>query len=295
MVPNANFHTGKMKSRPVVALAVALVMVASSVTLLFAHDLFLKPRAFFVAPNTTIRLAAMNGTFTTSEGTVTADRLVDLAIVGPTARMRADTAAWTTPGKASQWEAKVGATGTYVLGASLRPRLITMKAPAFEAYLRDDGLPDILAARKASGETARPSTERYSKHVKALVQVGENRSANYSTVLGYPAELVPIENPYDLPKSTRVLHVRALVDGRAVPDQVVLAGGRTNSGARIAPQSVRTDSEGVATVALSTPGVWYVKFIRMVRVPASARDSVDYESKWATLTFAIPEPGRRAR
>jgi hypothetical protein len=269
------------------ALPLSIVMIGLSATLVAAHDLFLKPDAFFVAPGATVHLTAMNGTFTTSEASVTADRLIDLAIVGPAGRTRGEMSAWTAPGKASKWDVKLGAAGTYVLGASLRQRLITMKGPAFNDYLKDDGLPDILAARKAKGELAKPSTERYAKHVKALIQVGDARSSSYSTVLGYPAELVPIENPYEVARGARVLHVKALVDGRPMPDQVILAGGRTLSGGRIAAQNVRTDAQGVATIALATPGVWYVKFIRMVRVPAVPRDSVDYESKWATLTFAV--------
>ena len=262
-------------------------MIGASVTLAVAHDLFLKPESFFVAPDALVHLSAMNGTFTTSEASVTGDRLLDLAIVGPNGRVRGETSAWTAEGKESRWDAKVGGAGTYVFGASLRPRLITMKGAAFNAYLKDDGLPDILAARKASGELGRSSTERYAKHVKSLVQVGDARSESYATVLGYPAELVPLENPYEATRAARVLHVRALIDGQPVADQVVLAGGRTASGARFAPQTVRTDAQGVATIALGTPGVWYVKFIRMVRVPAPSKDSVDYESKWATLTFAV--------
>jgi len=43
----------------------------------------------------------------------------------------------------------------------------------------------------------------------------------------------------------------------------------------------------VARVTLASTGVWYVKFIRMRRVSSSAADSVDYESKWAPLTFAL--------
>lgn len=267
-------------------LVIALGMIAASATLVLAHDLFLKPDAFFVAPNATLHLTALNGTFTTSEGTVTVDRLLDLAIVGPAGRTRGDTATWSAPGKASKWHAQVGAAGTYVLGASLRPRLITLKGSQFNAYLKDDGLPDVLAARKANGELAAPATERYAKHVKALVQAGDARTPSYATVLGYPAELVPVENPYEVARGARVWHVKALVDGKPVPDQVVLAGGRRPSGERIAAQAVRTDAQGIATISL-TPGVWYVKFIRMVRVPAAPKDSVDYESKWATLTFAV--------
>ena len=276
-----------MTSRPLRPVAAALVLLCGAATFAFAHDLFLKPAAFFVAPNSTVRLTALNGTFSTSEASVTADRLLDLAVVGPDGRARGDTAAWSAKGKASTWAANVGAAGTYVFGASLRPKQITLTGAQFNAYLADDGLPDILAARKGSGELAKPSTERYAKHVKALVQVGDARTASFGTVLGYPAELVPLDNPYEAVRGSRVLRVKALVDGAPMPDQVVLAGGRTASGNRIASQTVRTDAQGVARVALGTRGVWYVKFIRMVKIPASARDSVDYESKWATLTFAV--------
>jgi uncharacterized GH25 family protein len=242
---------------PVRIATIALALVISLATLAMAHDLFLKPDAFFVAPNGTVHLTALNGTFSTSEGAVSADRLLDLAIASPAGTAKGDTTAWRAQGKASRWTATVGAAGTYVFGTSLRPRLITLDGAKFNAYLADDGLPDILAARKAGGELARGATERYAKHVKALVQVGD------------------------------ALRVRALVDGAPVANQVVLAGGRTASGGRIKEQSVRTDASGEAAIRLATPGTWYVKFIRMTRIAAAAHDSVDYESKWATLTFAV--------
>ena len=276
-----------MTSRPLPTVVAALVLICATATFALAHDLFLKPDVFFVAPNGTARLTALNGTFSSSESSVTADRLLDLAVVGPAGRVKGDTAAWSAKGKASTWVTVVGAAGTYVFGASLRPKQITLTGVQFNAYLADDGLPDILAARKASGELAKPSTERYAKHVKALVQVGDARTESFGTVLGYPAELIPLDNPYATVKGSRTLRVKALVDGAPMPDQVVLAGGRTAAGKRIASQTVRTDAQGIASITVGTRGVWYVKFIRMVKVPASARDSVDYESKWATLTFAI--------
>ena len=42
----------------------------------------------------------------------------------------------------------------------------------------------------------------------------------------------------------------------------------------------------VVRFALSAPGRWFVKFIHMV--PGTGR--VDYESKWATLTFEVAAP-----
>ena len=60
------------------------------------------------------------------------------------------------------------------------------------------GIPDVLAARERDGELGVPAWERYAKHVKAVVQVGESSSGPFDTVLGYPAEIVALVNPYTL-------------------------------------------------------------------------------------------------
>jgi len=46
----------------------------------------------------------------------------------------------------------------------------------------------------------------------------------------------------------------------------------------------RSDTAGIARFVLNRAGKWYVKFIHMVPV---SHDSVNYESKWATLTFEV--------
>lgn len=114
--------------------------------------------------------------------------------------------------------------------------------------------------------------------------MGDARTQNHETALGYPAELVPLANPYTL-QVGQVLRVRALVEGEPVANQVVLSGGRTTSGARIAQRSVRTDSAGVAQVRITSRGAWYVKLIQMQR--AAGDTTIDYESKRATLTSGV--------
>lgn len=249
-----------------------------------AHDLFLKPENFFAAPGTSVSVRVLNGTFTTSESPVARDRLRDLSLVGPRGMTKVDTALWDTTATASRITLPVGESGTYLLAASLRHREITLQAKDFNSYLASDGVNDVLAARKRSGELGLAARERYSKHVKALLQVGAARSAGFDTPLGYPAELVPLDNPYALGKG-KTIRIRALVDGSPVANQIVLAGGRTPSGSRISPQMVRTDAAGVARVRLATRGAWYVKFIHMAR--SRADTTIDYESKWATLTFGV--------
>lgn len=272
-----------MARRALRVVVTASVMVLLSVAIASAHDMFVKPDRFFVAPDSEVLVRLLNGTFSKSENSIARPRLLDISVVGPQGRERIDTAAWSAAGDTSTFRVRTGAPGTYVVSVSTRPSALAMTASEFNAYLRDDGIPDALAERRRSGELGRGAKERYAKHVKALLQVGEQRTDGYATELGYPAEIVPLANPYAM-RVGEVLRVRTLVDGRAVPNQYVLYGGRTLNGERIAQRGVRSDSAGVARIPLRARGTWFVKFIHMAR---PAGDSVDYESKWATLTFQL--------
>jgi len=260
----------------------AFLLLAVSATCLLAHDLFLKLDSYFVPPNTNVRVAVLNGSFSTSEGPVTPDRLLDLSLVGPTQRRAIPRTSWIPSGDSTWLTIRTSAPGTYVIGASLSPRQIALSGEDFNSYLKEDGVPDVLNARTLNGELGLPAREQYQKHVKAVLQVGEARTDAYATVLGYPAELVPLSNPYAMHIGD-TLAVRAFLDGEPVANQLVIAGGE-HDGQTIGETWSRSDSAGVARFALSEAGKWYIKFIHMVPVTG---DSVNYESKWATLTFQV--------
>jgi uncharacterized GH25 family protein len=268
--------------RRVATLTGALLLVSAIAA--GAHDLFVQPARFFVDENADVVVRVLNGTFSKSENSIDRARLADVSVVSPSGRQPIDTAVWSAVGDTSRFPLRTGAAGTYVVGVSIKPNVITLKAKDFNQYLREDGIPDVLAARERTGELDRPARERYSKHVKALIQVGRARSEHFATELAYPAEVVPLENPYAL-RVGSVLRVRTLVDGKAAANQYVLFGGRTPGAARIAQRAVRSNAEGIARVPLRARGTWYVKFINMARPEGDT--AVDYESKWATLTFQL--------
>jgi uncharacterized GH25 family protein len=265
---------GGMKQRIFIIVLLFLALAGS----LKAHDLFLKLDSYFVVPGSTLLVQVLNGTFNASEGAVAKDRVRDIAVVTPAGRTRLDTSAWTVHGDTSVLTVSTGESGTYVIGASLRPRELKLEAKDFNDYLAHDGVPDVLETRRKARELDRPARERYSKHVKALVQVGNRPTKGYQAVLGYPAELIPLDNPYNLTPGG-MLRVRATVEGQPLANQLVIAGGSTGQ------QSMRTDSSGVARVRIASRGAWYVKFIHMR--PAAGDTTIDYESKWATLTFGV--------
>lgn len=51
--------------------------------------------------------------------------------------------------------------------------------------------PDMLDARTREGDLQKPAVERYSKHVKTLIQVGTTPSNHYSTVMAIPPSSCP--------------------------------------------------------------------------------------------------------
>ncbi len=262
----------------------AILLLIISVSVAAAHDMFAKPAAFFVAENSVTLVRVLNGTFSKSENSIARTRVQDISLVSPSGRERIDTAGWTVAGDTSTFSVKTGGPGTYVASASTRPNIIALSGEDFNLYLKDDGIPDELEARRRAGELNRGVRERYSKHIKALLQVGTARTESYATALGYPAELLPLTNPYSL-RVGQTLRLQTLVDGKPAANQYVLYGGRTPSGARIEQRNVRSDSKGVAAIPLAERGVWYVKFINMARLTGDP--DADYESKWATITFEV--------
>jgi uncharacterized GH25 family protein len=266
-------------SRVLTTLAL-LVLVAAGAR---AHDMFFRLTHYFVSPGDKVRAPLLNGTFSKSENSIVWDRITDLSVTSPAGRVKQDSAHWDTRTDTSWLSFTTGKAGTYLVGLSTGTKELDEKGKDFNEYLRTDGVPDVLAARTRAGELAKAVREKYSKHVKAVLQVGDARSGEWATVLGYPAELVPMTNPADLRKGDE-LALRCLVDGAPMPGQFVLYGGRGAGESRIEGRSARSGKDGVVRVKFDRPGVWYVKFIRMVPVHDGR---VDYESKWATISFEV--------
>jgi hypothetical protein len=248
-----------------------------------AHDLFLKFDSFFLEPNakTTVRL--MNGYFNRSENAVARDRILDVSVVTPSGdRINPPASDWRDDKESALLSLQTGGEGTYVAGVSTNPREITLKAAEFNDYLRHDGVPDTLAQRRREKELGKPARERYSKHVKAIFQVGESRTGGFKTALGYPVEVILQQNPYEL-KIGNTLEVLCVKDGKPIANQFVMAGRESNRRV-IALPGVRSDANGIARVKLAGRGKWFVKFIHMTKLKQS---DLDYESQWASLTFEI--------
>ena len=284
--------------RVFVALATVAVLTIVVVTAVRAHTMFLKLDSFFLEPNSTGVVALFNGDFDLSENVITRDRMLDVSVVGPAGTTHPPESAW-TDSAVFHWspdsvdtailEFETGGPGTYLIGVSTAARVFDLTAEEFNEYLVHDGIVDAIAQREAAGKTDDEATERYSKHVKAVVQVGGARSGEWSHELGYPVEFIPLRNPYELGAGEE-LQVRFLRAGQPVGNQLVYASydehhGHDAAGEHVEAVTTRTNADGVATIPLNGTGRWYVRTIHMVET--TDEPDVDYESNWATLTFEV--------
>jgi hypothetical protein len=269
-----------------------LVLLALAAPLLYAHDLFVKLDTFFVEPNSSVVIPILNGTFQLSENSITRDRVPDISVVSPAGRERIDTTAWLAEGDTTFLTITTADPGTYVVGASTNPRDLGLDAADFNEYLAHDGIPDVLAARERDNELEKDVWERYSKHVKAVFRVGvpkrwwqfwrDKEGTEYQTVLGYPAEVIPLVSPYELEVGDEI-EVRCMVDGAPAANQYVMIGGQAEDEV-FEVRGSRTNDDGVVAFTLDSPGRYYIEFINMVPSPV---EDIDYESKWATMTFEL--------
>ena len=107
--------------------------------------------------------------------------------------------------------------------------MIELSAEDFNEYLRHDGILDTLEERQEDGTSGDPANERYSKHVKAILQVGGTTSDSWKHSLGYPIEFVPLSDPNEL-SAGDTLQAKVLVDGEPLADYLVYASSEDHHG-----------------------------------------------------------------
>lgn len=265
-------------------IAIRLLSFLAIVILCSSHELFLKSDSHFLEPNTSGLMYLFNGTFDTSENEITRDRIINAKIMGPNYQFEPSESDYYAEDNITYLKYTSGESGTYVAGISTLPRVLEMNADDFNEYLEHEGLENTIAEREKAGITNNGAKERYSKHVKALLQVGEKTSIDFMKPLGYPIEFVPLNNPFEITLGDRVAF-KLLRDGKPLANQTVhYSTSVPGKDAHDSENSVKSNANGMVSIKPTSLGKWYVATIHMEKKEG---DVVDYESNWATLTFEI--------
>ena len=273
--------------RKLVKTAAALLIAVGGVSGASAHEMFLKANNYVQPANSEQTVSLINGTFDKSENAIDRARMNDVTVLGAGKKSHPANDSWTDDETTSYLKYKTGKPGTYVVGVSTKPKVLTMSREDFIAYLKHDGVLDTLDDFTKNSKLEEVS-ERYSKHVRAVVQVGGERTDDYAEKLGYPVEIILDQNPYDL-RFGDELGFQVLYKGEPAAHQIVRASyegfhGHDASGGHINSVDMRTDAEGRAKFLLSNKAVWYLSLIHMEKVD---EPDVDYESNWATITSSV--------
>ena len=263
-------------TRPVLWIALTGASAASA----SAHDFWIEPGTFRPEAHRIATIGLRVGeAFVGEKVPRNAEKIERFSLIGPEGEKEIVGLDGTDPAGA----VRLGGPGLYLAVYRTKRTNITLPAAKFEAYLREEGLDHVLAAREQRGTQKEPGREVYSRCAKSMLLVGapEGGGTGFDRPAGLRLELVALSNPYALAPGDS-LPVTVLYEGAP------LAGVKVVAMERGAPQDVassRTDAKGRATLPLARPGTWLVTCVHMSEAPKGTE--ADWESLWASLTFEV--------
>ena len=254
---------------PAVMLAIALTTSA------LAHDTWLIPDQFILAPKSTVTLDMTSGMeFPKLDVGPKPERVqsAQCRLAGKTFDITNKAAA----PHSLQFQTELADVGVATFWVKLPARSIELKPEEVKEYLDEVDAPEALRKQWAEMKPQRWK-ESYTKHQKTFARVGEPTSdRSWAEPVGTFLEIVPEKDP-TLLKTGDDFPVRVLKDGKAFADFSLnaVSAGQTKGETR------KTDSDGRVTFRLDAAGRW---LLRGTDIRKSNQPETDWESDFVTLT-----------
>ena len=236
-------------------------------TLVFAHETWLQPEKFVAAPDESVQVTLrISDGKSVRDANLKPDRILRVELVKEDRHM---------PLPLQSGDATVTAVpvppGPSVVVMETEPKHVDLAADKFAAYLREQGLTQILAERKRRGETRLTAREDYMRCMKTLLTTDAQKPPA-DRAQGCPYELVLRR------QVSRTLTFDTLRHGDPEPfQQVRFWNLDTGKVFKIA----RSDKNGHLTLPLP-PGRWLATSTAMRR---SSELQSDWRSDWASVTW----------
>lgn len=167
------------------------------------------------------------------------------------------------------------------------PSTITYKTWAkFAKFATHKDFPQAEADHSAAGWPRDGFRERYTRHVKTLIAVGDG--AGQDAQYGLETEITALTNPYD-PDFDGAMQIALTYQGQPRADAQIEVFDRAPDDS-VTVSLHRTDAKGIARIPV-TPGHDYL-FDAVVLRPApdagETEKSPVWETLWAALSFHVP-------
>lgn len=259
-------------------------MVICAATAAPAHEFWIEPQQYQVQSGAPLSADLRNGENFKGSAMVWSDRqftrfeMVSGETVLPVTGRLGDAPALQTTAPAE---------GLLIVLHETTPLSLTyMEWAKFLRFADHKNFTSAEADHLANGWPREGFRESYTRHVKALIAVGNGAGADRA--FGLATEFVALSNPYD-PDFDGVMVVQVKYEGAPRIDAQVEAFERAPDG-HVTVSLLRTDGRGVARIPVR-PGHEYL-FDAVVLRPSPLAGSSEtaplWETLWAALTFMVP-------
>jgi uncharacterized GH25 family protein len=252
-----------------------------------AHDFWIQPNNYWVQPQsvTPLTLQVGHGPFR-QRSPIPRSRITRFNAISPGGRLVDLRERLHLAGAVEDADLQFQEPGSYVLVLETDDRAQShLPALRFNDYLKAEGLAPALEQRQRNHRMDAEGSENYSRHTKAIVQVGTLGSGSQVEVtkpVGLPLEIVPEKSPYAMPRPP-ALPIRVLYQGEPLAGALVKL---TNLDHDEAPLEMQvTNSEGRARFTMPIEGAWLVNVIWTKPLPRYRE--TDFETFFSSLSFGF--------
>ncbi|MDF0546558.1 DUF4198 domain-containing protein [Sphingobium sp. H39-3-25] len=253
-----------------------------------AHDFWLQPARWQAHPGepVSVTLQVGHGSYR-QRSPIPANRILRFETIAPDGR-RIDLRKTLHVGAPAEDAAFTFAgPGTYSIILETDNRAEShLPAIRFNDYLKVEGLTPAIALRARMGRSDADGAENYSRHAKAIVQIGPVDPRGQAHVVrpaGLGLEIVPQTSPLTVGRGA--LPVRIFYHGRPIAGALVKLNDLDHDAQPI--EMHRTDAQGRAIFAAPGRGSWQLNVLWTRPQPSSSL--TDFDTSFSSLSFGIAD------
>lgn len=256
--------------------AVFLVIAATAAA---TNDYFLLPESFFLHKGDKLSARLFTGIQYTDNSEYEAPEATSSKFELYEGSKKIDVAAQATDTVVAIQDYTLQNQGLTLLHLTQAAAYADVDRDAFTKHLDEEVQTE--ASKKANGGNTLNLKEKYTRYMKTLVSVDKNSGNTYDKVLGDEYEIVLKNNPY---KGNYGDDITAIVyfKGKPLPQAQVSLYIKSTKG--IYPERLVTDQTGQVYFKLSREGIY---FLRALLTKPSATKDADFETWWASYSFAF--------